>query len=273
MNQITVKANGLRFACLEAGKGPLVLLLHGFPDTAHSWDALMPRLAAAGHRAVAPFMRGYAPTEVPDRDADMETIARDALALIDALGEKDAIVLGYDWGATAAYGAAALDPVRVRRLVVLGIPHPAAVPVNPAMIWKVRHFFAFKLPGAAKRFAKNDFAAIPMLARRWSPTWDPAPSEFDAVRACFADPRSCDAAIGYYRALPLSPPAHLRRKIEVPTLVFAGTDDPALSPDVYRKAQRMFTKEYLVEEIAGGHFLHREHPELFADRLLQRLAS
>jgi pimeloyl-ACP methyl ester carboxylesterase len=271
MNQITVTANGLRFACLEAGKGPLILLLHGFPDTAHSWDAILPRLAAAGYRAVAPFMRGYAPTEIPDRDANMKTIASDALALIEALGEKDAIVLGYDWGATAAYGAAALDPARVRRLIVLGIPHPVTIPVTPSMLWKVRHFFAFKLPGAPKRFAKNDFAALPMLCRRWSPTWNPAPAEFDAVRACFADPRSVDAALGYYRALPLRPPPHLRRKIDVPTLVFAGTDDPAVSPANYRAAQRMFTKEYIVEEMPGGHFMHREHPDVFAEKLLQRL--
>src|SRR2546421_12761958 len=91
-----VDANGLRFAYLEEGAGPLVLLLHGFPDTAHSWDALRPRLAAKGYRAVSPFTRGYHPTEIPARDADQETLARDALALIEALGERDAIVVAHD---------------------------------------------------------------------------------------------------------------------------------------------------------------------------------
>ena len=90
-------ANGLRFAYLEEGSGPLVLMLHGFPDTAHTWDDLRPRIAAAGYRAVSPFMRGYHPSAVPDRDPDQETLARDPLALIEALGADDAIVIGHDW--------------------------------------------------------------------------------------------------------------------------------------------------------------------------------
>ncbi|MBC7978838.1 MAG: alpha/beta fold hydrolase, partial [Myxococcales bacterium] len=112
-----VEANGLRFAYLEDGSGPLVVLLHGFPDTPHSWDDLRPRLAARGYRAVAPWMRGYAPTQIPDRDADLETLGRDLLALIAALGETSAIVVGHDWGAAAAYVAATLEPVRVAKLV------------------------------------------------------------------------------------------------------------------------------------------------------------
>ena len=81
-----VEANGLNFAYLEDGSGPLVLMLHGFPDTAHTWDDLRPRIAAQGYRAVSPYMRGYHPTAIPDRDADQETLARDVLALIEALG-------------------------------------------------------------------------------------------------------------------------------------------------------------------------------------------
>src|SRR6185295_7145141 len=89
-----LSANGLRFAYLEEGTGPLVLLLHGFPDTAHTWDDVRPRLAGKGYRAVSPFMRGYHPTGVPARDADQETIDMDALALIEALGASSAIVVG-----------------------------------------------------------------------------------------------------------------------------------------------------------------------------------
>ena len=102
-----VEANGLKFAYLEEGSGPLVLMLHGFPDTAHTWDELRPRVAAQGYRVVAPFMRGYHPSGIPGRDADQETLARDPLALIEALGASDAIIVGHDWGAAAAYGAAA----------------------------------------------------------------------------------------------------------------------------------------------------------------------
>jgi pimeloyl-ACP methyl ester carboxylesterase len=216
-------------------------------------------------------MRGYHPTAIPDRDPDQETLARDPLALIEALGAHDAIVIGHDWGASAAYGAAALGPDRVKKLFVIGIPHPAALKPSLKKLWGARHFAVYKLPGAPNRFARNDFAALPAIYRRWSPTWNPDPTEFDAVRACFAHPASLNAAFGYYRKLSPIPSASLKARITVPVVAFAGLDDPTLGPSDYRGAARMFDNEYLVEEVPGGHFMHREHPEVFAERLLSHL--
>ncbi len=266
-----VQANGLRFAYLEEGSGPLVLLLHGFPDTAHTWDELRPRIAAKGYRAVSPFMRGYAPSGIPDRDTDQETLARDALALIEALGASEAIVIGHDFGAAAAYGAAGLGPDRVKKLITIAIPHPAALKPSPKKLWGVRHFAIYKLPGAPKRFAHNDFAALPAIYRRWSPTWNPQLTEFDAVRKSFSDPASLNAAFGYYRKLSPVPSASLRARITVPAVVFAGLDDPVAEPSDYRGAAGMFENEYIVEEVPGGHFMHREHPDVFAERILTHL--
>ena len=266
-----VDANRLRFAYLDEGSGPLVLMLHGFPDTPHTWDDLRPRIAANGYRAVSPFMRGYHPSASPDHDTDQETLARDVLGLIEALGARDAIVIGHDFGAAAAYGAAALGPDRVKKLFAIAIPHPAALKPSLKKLWGVRHFAAYKLPGAANRFARNDFAALPAIYRRWSPTWNPDPTEFDAVRASFANRASLNAAFGYYRKLSPIPSASLKARITVPTVVFAGLDDPVAEPSDYRGAARMFENEYIVEEVRGGHFMHREHPEAFAERLLSHL--
>ena len=269
-----VDANGLRFAYLEEGCGPLVLMLHGFPDTAHTWDDLRPRIAAKGYRAVSPFMRGYHPTAIPDHDTDQETLARDPLALIEALGADDAIIIGHDWGAVAAYGAAALSPNRVTRLLVIGTPHPAAVKPSLKMLtklWVVRHWLTYKLPGAPDRFARNDFAALPAIYRRWSPAWNPDPKEFDAVRASFSNPASLDAAFGYYRKLSPILSTPLKAGITVPVVVFAGLDDPIADPSDYQGPARIFENEYIVEEVRGGHFMHREHPEAFAERLLAHL--
>jgi pimeloyl-ACP methyl ester carboxylesterase len=266
-----VDANGLRFAFLSEGSGPLVLLLHGFPDTAHTWDDVRPRIAAKGYRAVSPFMRGYHPTAIPDADADAETLARDALALVEALGAKEAVVVGHDWGALAAYGAASLQPKSVAKLVVVAIPHPASLKPTPRNVWAFRHFFAYKLPGAAARFAKDDFAALPAIYRRWSPAWSPPAEEFTAVRACLAHRESLHAAMGYYRALRLTPPAFLRRRIQVPTVAFSGLDDHLVGRSDYDHAARMFERGYTVEEVRGGHFMHREHPAQFAERLLSHL--
>ena len=266
-----VEANGLSFAYLEEGTGPLVLLLHGFPDTARSWDHARPRIAAKGFRAVSPWMRGYAPTALPGRDADLETLARDALALIDALGERTAILVGHDWGAAASYAAASLDPARVKQLVTIAIPHPAALKPSLKTLWAARHFIAYKLPGAAGRFARDDLAALPAIYKRWSPAWSPPAEEFAAVRASFSNRASLDAAFGYYRQLRFRPQPFLRKKIAVPTVTFAGLDDDLVKPEVYAAAKRMFASSYVVEEMRGGHFMHREHPDEFAAKLLARL--
>jgi pimeloyl-ACP methyl ester carboxylesterase len=263
-----VEANGLRFAYLEQGHGPLVLLLHGFPDTPHSWDDIRPRLAAKGYRAVSPWLRGYAPTQIPERDADLETLARDVLALIEALGEQSAIVVGHDWGAAAAYAAASLEPARISKLITLAIPHPAALKPTPRQLWGARHFIAYKLPGAARRFAANDFAAMRALCQRWAPTWDLPAEELAPVRAVFAQPGSLDAAFGYYRQLRFRPQAFFRAKIAIPTVAFVGLDDPMVTPAHFHAAKRKFTGPYVVEEMRGGHFLHREHPAEFAAKLL-----
>ena len=114
-----VTANGVDFAYLEAGAGPLALCLHGFPDSAWTWRHVLPALAGAGLHAVAPFMRGYAPTQVPpDGRYQTGALTADAVALHDALGgDGDAVLIGHDWGAMAAYGAAAHAPDRWRRVV------------------------------------------------------------------------------------------------------------------------------------------------------------
>jgi pimeloyl-ACP methyl ester carboxylesterase len=272
----TVEANGIEFAYLEEGEGPLVLLLHGFPDTPHTWDAVRPALAAAGHRAVAPFNRGYRPTSIPaDGRYDSRALGEDVLALIDALGNGDpAIVVGHDWGAMAAYTAAALNPDRVRFLVTLAIPHPGSLKPSLPGVWKVRHFITLRLPGAAKRFAANDFADVDTLVERWSPAWVVPREETRPVKECFSDPDSLDAALGYYRAMPLGQPDELnRRPITVPAVSFAGMTDGGIAPDPFFDAARLFTAGYEVVRMPGGHFMHRENPELFNRELLRVLPT
>jgi pimeloyl-ACP methyl ester carboxylesterase len=266
-----VEANGLSFAILEEGSGPLVLLLHGFPDTAYTWDHVLPLIAKKGLRAVAPFTRGYRPSGIPERDADLPTLAKDALSLIEALGEKRAILVGHDWGAATAYAAAALAPERIEKLITLAIPHPGTLRPTLGKLWGVRHFVAYKLRGAPRRFAADDFADLRRIYKRWSPTWDPPESELAAIRECFADPASLNAAFGYYRAQSFRPAEYYRKKIKMPAVAFCGLDDPVAKADDYQRAAYMFEGGYTVEEMAGGHFLHREHPEEFARRLLAHL--
>lgn len=265
-------ANGLRFAYLEEGKGPLVLLLHGFPDTAHTWDQVRPALAAAGFRAVSPFMRGYAPTEIPAQGPfDADTLGQDALALITALGESQAILLGHDWGASAAFSAVGLDPSKIRLLITEAIPHPASTVPTPKLLWMVRHFFTLKLPGAAARIRAGDMAHIDELVQRWSPAWKIPAGETEAVKEAFRQPGCLEAAIGYYRALSPFIPASQKKKVSVPAVAFAGTDDQ-IDVSFFEKARGRYQNSYEVVKVPGGHFMHREHPKAFIDELLRVLA-
>jgi pimeloyl-ACP methyl ester carboxylesterase len=267
-----VRANGLRFAYFEEGSGPLVLLLHGFPDTAHTWDTVRQALAGAGFRAVAPFMRGYAPTEIPDREEyDADTLGRDALALIEALGEKEAFLVGHDWGASAAYSAAGIGPERLRMLITVAIPHPATIVPTPRLLWGVRHFYVLPLPGAAVRIRAGDFAYLDELVQRWSPAWRVPPGETDAVKKALGGPGHLEAALGYYRALRPWPPAAQRRKVRVPAAAFAGTDDPLMPLQAYERARSRYADRYEVVSMPGGHFMHREHPEVFIENILRLL--
>ncbi|MBV8063368.1 MAG: alpha/beta fold hydrolase, partial [Nevskia sp.] len=145
-----IRANGMEFAYLEQGEGPLVLCLHGFPDTAWSMAGLLRRLAAAGFRGVAPFMRGYAPGGIPDdRDYSVLALGRDVIALTEHFGAQQALVIGHDWGAAAAYAAAAQRPDRIRRIVTAGVPHLRRFLLRPsrAQLRASHYMFKFQLPG------------------------------------------------------------------------------------------------------------------------------
>lgn len=120
-----VDAGGLRMHVAEAGTGPLVLLLHGFPECWYSWRHQLTSVASAGYHAVAPDQRGYCRTERPARPTDytMLHLAGDVIALLDALGEERAVVAGHDWGAPVAWHAALMRPDRVRGVIALSVPY------------------------------------------------------------------------------------------------------------------------------------------------------
>jgi len=265
----TVRANGLDHAVFDDGEGPLILLQHGFPDTARTWDEVAPRLVEAGFRVVRPFGRGIAPSEKPDgEDFAAEDLARDLLELIPALGEERAIVVGHDWGAAAAWGAGHLGPERIAKLVCVAIPHPAVLKPTPSKLWGVRHFLANRVPWAEARFAKHDFAEIRTLYERWSPGFDWPEAEFESAKNAYAAPGSLDAALGYYRRLWLWP---FRGKVACETLVLGGTTDGVALAADFEASRRMVTGPCEVRMLPGGHFLHREHPEPFIEALLDFL--
>jgi pimeloyl-ACP methyl ester carboxylesterase len=194
VQRVEIAANGITFSALSTGPtdGPLALCLHGFPDSAHTWRFLLPELAAAGFRAVAPWMRGYAPTDVPaDGDYSVGALAADACTLHEALaGDEHAVLIGHDWGAFAAYAAAAFAPDRWRRLVTLAVPHPGAIgPKLFAYEQFKRSFyvFVFQAPVAEMAVALDDLTFVDGPWRDWSPGFDGA-DNIAAAKDALQDP-------------------------------------------------------------------------------------
>lgn len=271
---VTLRANDLSFACLSWGEGPLVVLVHGFPDTARTWDWVGPRIAKQGFRVLAPYTRGIAPSEIPaSGDYASDTLGRDVLALIAAAGEEAAILVGHDFGASAVYSAAGLQPERVQKLVTVAIPHPASIRMSPAKVWAVRHFVSHRLPGAAKRFAANDFAQIRVLYERWSPAFDWPDDELEAAKNSYSAPGCTEAALAYYRFITPKLPPGQRKKLSMPSLIIGGHTDGAMAAEDFERSKQRFTGPVEVVMVPGGHFLHREHPQTFLDTLLPFLKA
>ncbi|WP_116134906.1 alpha/beta fold hydrolase [Trinickia diaoshuihuensis] len=161
--QSFIEANGVRLHLAEQGEGPLVLLLHGFPETSYSWRHQLVALSAAGFRAIAPDLRGFGLSSCPAQADHYTTldIVGDLLGILDALGERHAVVVGSDWGATLAWQAALLRPDRFRAVVALGVPMMGRAPIAPSRLfpqteqaWFYTHYFA--QPGLAEREFERD---------------------------------------------------------------------------------------------------------------------
>ena len=161
-----VEANGLRMYIVEQGTGPLVLLLHGFPEFSGTWRHQVRALAAAGYRVVAPDQRGYGQTDCPEREDayTMFHLVGDVIGLVDALGEAQAVVVGRDWGAPVAWNAALLRPDRIRAVAGMCVPPRPRVPVPPTA--GMRRAFGdrfymlyFQQPGVAEREFGGDVRA------------------------------------------------------------------------------------------------------------------
>jgi pimeloyl-ACP methyl ester carboxylesterase len=267
----TVGANGLQFHFLEVGQGPLALCCHGFPDSPGTWRYLMPALAQAGYRAVAPYMRGFAPTDVPAGPAfDVPTLAADVCALHRSLGGgADAVLVGHDWGALAVYGAALTAPGQWRRCVTLSVPPLpvfARIAFDYAQIKRSFYFWFFQMKAAGAVVGAAELAFIDHLWADWSPDFD-SPGDLAAAKQCLARPENLEAALGYYRVnlhpdrFGLSVPDH--PPLAQPLLYLHGDHDGCIAlPDELLQAVCAYGGPGSRAARIGnaGHFLTVEQP-------------
>ncbi|NMH99130.1 alpha/beta fold hydrolase [Pseudonocardia acidicola] len=289
----SVRANQLRFEYLAMGEGPLALCFHGFPDSPWSYRFLLPALADAGYRAVAPFNRGFAPTELPADRHHMHTsmMVADQIALHEALGGgDDAILIAHDWGAVAAWGAAGKEPDRWRRCVIMNIPPFDIFGVNLGRYEQIKrsfYFWYFQMQHVIEDVVSaDDFAFIDHIWADWSPGYD-ASEELPRMKECVRDPKYLQAALAYYWGqfdpTRFGSPDWMDEQraawgydLTQPTLYLHGTQDGCHGLDQGQVDQvpRHCGPGSQAELIEGvGHFLMVERPTDVNKRILGFLAG
>ncbi|MGH3901454.1 MAG: alpha/beta fold hydrolase [Pseudonocardiaceae bacterium] len=274
-----VSANGIRLHVAEAGSGPLVLLLHGFPEFWWSWRHQLMALAEAGHRAVAVDLRGYGDSDKPPRGYDLWTLSGDVAGLVRALGERHADLVGHDWGGILGWCTAALHPRLVRSVTALSAPHPLAMSQallrDPAQRSASRHLAGFQVPWLPERSLTRDGAAqVERILRGGAgPQWC-ASSEFAMAVGRYRDamliPGTAHCALEYYRWVGRSQfrfdgrrlSRAVNRTTRVPVLQVHGADDPYVLEPTARRSVQWAGNSYRYEALPGvGHFVQQEASE------------
>ena len=277
-----VVVDGVRLHYVEAGEGPLVVLLHGFPEFWWSWRKQIPALVDAGFRVVAVDQRGYGLSDRPPswRDYRFERLGADVDGLIAALGEERAHVVGHDWGAAAAWSAASLHPARIERLVILNVPHPErmarALQTSIKQLRRSWYMFFFQIPWLPERLLRA--AGRPALERLFGEAREGSftSDDLDRYEQALLGPGGLKGPIDWYRAALRRSPrtvARLFRPITAPTLVIWGRKDrhlgaewatptPELVPDV--------RVEWLDD---ASHWVQHDEPEAVNRLLVEFLTT
>ncbi|MDT8409691.1 MAG: alpha/beta hydrolase [Wenzhouxiangellaceae bacterium] len=277
---ITLTRQHLAFPARAAGRGPPVLLLHGFPDCHQNWLGQIEALAAAGYRAVAPALRGYHPHCQPgNKDYSLAAAVDDVCHFAESLGGPVHLV-GHDWGAVVAWLAAAAAPERIRSCTALAVPplrHLSRAMLKRPRQWLRSSYMAFfQIPALPEWWlCRNDGRGLETLWQRWSPGLQ-AGEHLERARQAFAQAGVASAAVGWYRHLPRAwsrdhrrARQWLARPVRVPSLSIHGADDRCIDPALVAGFDRGDFPTGLRVEIIdqAGHFVHLEQPGV-VNRLL-----
>lgn len=275
--------SSVRLHYAEAGQGPLVILLHGFPEFWYTWRHQIPALAAAGHRVVAPDMRGYGLSGKPKgtRSYRMERLTADVEELIRHLGAERADLVGHDWGGAVAWSFAIRYPERLRSLVILNVPHPQrfiAALRSPRQLLMSWYVFFFQLPWLPEATMRAGAFALVRRMYRAEPSRPGAYAADDIERhiEAMARPGALTAMVNYYRAA-LAESVVQRQvawpRIEAPVLVLWGDRDRYLGSEL-AEPRRDLVPDVHVEHFPGAsHWLQQDMPDDVNERLVRFLSA
>lgn len=272
--------SGLTFTVDVAGPGdgPLVLLLHGFPESRHSWRAALPRLAAAGYRAVAPDQRGYSPGARPDpgelTNYAFEKLVNDAIEIVTAAGHEGRRfhLVGHDWGGQVSWGVAAEHPKRLASLTILSRPHPksfrrALLKEDGDQKHRSRHHRAFLDAETGKLLLANNSKRLrDGLFGQGVPA-----ASLEEHLSVLGNPAAIEAALAWYRAN-VGLAADIGN-IEVPTLYIWGDVDATVGPDAAYGTGEFISAAFAMEVLPGvGHFVMDQAPAKATELMLAHMA-
>lgn len=263
--------NGVRLHYVDYGSGPLVVLLHGFPEFWYAWRYQIPALAEAGYRVIALDQRGYNTSDKPRGVSHyrLERLVEDVRGLIAAAGESRAVVVGHDWGGAIAWSFAMRHPERVHKLVILNAPHPRRFLDELSSVDQLRrswYIALFQLPWLPEWLIRaGDYARLEQMLRN-----DPVrPGAFDEAtlqqyKQALDQPGALTAALNYYRAAFRCNRAALERsirRIDTPTLLIWGEQDRYLGPQL-AEGLAEWVPHLSVERMAdASHWVHAEVPD------------
>lgn len=265
----TIKANGINIHYVTAGTGPLVVLLHGFPQFWYAWRHQIPVLAEK-FQVVVPDLRGYNETERPVNVDDYRPsiLANDIFGLIKALGHEKAHIVGHDWGGAVAWKLAYDHPEIIDRLVIINSPHPAifkrALKSNVRQMGKSWYIFLFQIPYLPERlFQLNPKWFIQgILKGIRKETF--SKTDIDQYLNAITKPGAFAAALNYYRAAFRKGPKSERQetRISAPTLVIWGDGDKALGKELTEGMEPFFSGPFQIRHLPNcSHWVPEEEPE------------
>ena len=278
-----VDTGEVRLHVVEAGdpNGPLVVLLHGFPEFWYSWRNQMPALAAAGYRAVAPDLRGYGGSDKP-RSLDayrLEQLVDDVAGLIHALAADRAHVVGHDWGATIAWSFAMRHPDLLDRLVILNVPHPARLRDAlrmPRQWLRSSYVLFFQLPWLPEAVLHAGRFAFLRRELRAGPTRPDAftPEDIERYVNSWSEPGGLTGGLNYYRAIVRRrPDTTLLRRIDAPVLVIWGERDRFILPELAEPPAELVPNLRVVRLPRASHWVQHDDPERVNRLLLEFLGG
>jgi pimeloyl-ACP methyl ester carboxylesterase len=271
LHSASVETNGIRLHVVQAGpaEGPLVLLLHGFPEFWFGWRKQIPALADAGFCVWAPDQRGYNTSDKPRkvRDYRLDELADDAAGLIAAAGRRRAIVVGHDWGGAAAWWLAANYPELVEKLVIINVPHPQEMQrllrTSPRQLLKSWYMFAMQIPGVMEWAARRDnWQGMIRGLQQTSRPGAFAEADFDLYRAAWSQPGAFTSMVNWYRAAfrhGLSEPRNER--IMPPTLLLWGVQDKFIGRIGAERSLTRCDFGRVVYYESATHWLPHEEPD------------